>query len=120
MTLRALVIPAYSVGVKHPPWRFGRSKYGVKRSPKSFFDLLTVLFLTRYKKRPMHFFAGSGSLFAFTGGVLLAALTAGDVFGGRPLPKTPLGIAGGLCLLTGTLLAGLGLLGELLLATRND
>ena len=108
------------VKVKHHPRRFGRSKYGVKRIPKGFFDLLTVLFLTRYKKRPMHFFAGIGSLFAFTGGVLLAALTAGDVFGVRPLPKTPLGIAGGLCLLTGTLLAGLGRLGELLLATRND
>ena len=39
----------YAVGevkVKHHPRRFGKSKYGFKRIPKGFFDLLTVLFLT--------------------------------------------------------------------------
>ena len=113
----------YTVGevkVKHHPRRFGKSKYGFKRIPKGFFDLLTVLFLTRYKKRPMHFFAGIGSLFAFMGVVLLAGLTAGYAFGFGNIPKTLLGGAGGLCLLTGTLLAGLGLLGELLIATRKE
>lgn len=52
----------FSVGevkVKHHPRRFGVSKYGFKRIPKGFFDLLTVLFLTRYRKRPMHFLGGA-------------------------------------------------------------
>lgn len=103
----------YAVGevkVKHHPRRFGKSKYGFKRIPKGFFDLLTVLFLTRYKSRPMHFFAGIGSLFIFSGMGGLAVL----------MPRLPLGIACGLCVVTGFLLTGLGLLGELLVAYLRD
>lgn len=113
----------FSVGevkVKHRPRRFGVSKYGFKRIPKGFFDLLTVLFLTRYKTRPMHFFAGVGSLFIFSGIVLVALLTAGHFFPIINLPRLPCGIAGGLCLVIGILLTGLGLLGELLIALRNE
>ena len=115
----------YAVGevkVKHHRRRFGQSKYGFKRIPKGFFDLLTVLFLTRYKKRPMHFFAGFGSLFIFSGIVVLAALTTGHFFPLIDLPRLPCGIAGGLCLGIGILLTGLGLIGELIvsLLTQKD
>lgn len=109
----------FSVGevkVKHHRRRFGRSKYGLKRIPKGFFDLLTVLFLTRYKKRPMHFFAGIGSLFIFSGILILALLTALHFFPIIDLPRLSCGIAGGLCIVIGILLTGLGLLGELLVA----
>ena len=113
------------VKVKHHRRRFGKSKYGFKRIPKGFFDLLTVLFLIRYKKRPMHFFAGFGSLFVFSGIVLLAALTTGHFFPIIDLPRLPclpIGIAGGLCLGIGILLTGLGLIGELIvsLLTQKD
>ena len=109
----------FSVGevkVKHHPRRFGKSKYGFKRIPKGFFDLLTVLFLTKYKKRPMHFFAGTGSLFILCGILLLAALTAGHFFQIVQMPQLPCGIAGGLCIFTGIIFTALGLLGELLVA----
>ena len=108
------------VKVKHHPRRFGRSKYGFKRIPKGFFDLLTVLFLTRYKKRPMHFFAGIGSLFAFSGIALFVGWIAGYFFPVIGLPTTALGHAGGLCLLTGLLLFAIGLLGELILTERKE
>lgn len=104
------------VKVKHHPRRFGKSKYGFKRIPKGFFDLLTVLFLTKYKKRPMHFFAGLGSLFIFSGFVVLAALAVLHFFPIVELPRLLCGIAGGLCLVTGLLLVGIGFLGELLVA----
>ena len=113
----------FSVGevkVKHHPRRFGKSKYGFKRIPKGFFDLLTVLFLTRYKKRPMHFFAGIGSLFAFTGFVLLAGREALYFFPIIERHGTTFGIAGGLCILTGLLLAAMGLLGELIIALSKE
>ena len=113
----------FSVGevkVKHHPRRFGVSKYGFSRIPKGFFDLLTVLFLTKYKKRPMHFFAGIGSLFAFTGVTLFVGLAAGHFFPIIELPVTLLGIAGALCLLIGILLSAIGLLGELLVALRKE
>lgn len=104
------------VKVKHHPRQFGKSKYGLKRIPKGFFDLLTVLFLTRYKKRPMHFFAGVGSLFIFGGIVVLAALSVEQFFPIVVLPRLPCVIAGGLCLVTGILLTGLGLIGELIVS----
>ena len=109
----------FSVGevkVKHHPRQFGTSKYGFKRIPKGFFDLLTVLFLTKYKKRPMHFFGGIGSLFIFSGTLLLAGLAIGHFFSLTEIRRVPCGIAGGLCIVTGLLLSALGLLGELLVA----
>ena len=112
----------YAVGevkVKHHPRRFGKSKYGFKRIPKGFFDLLTVLFLTKYKKRPMHFFAGVGSLFAGAG---IAGLLTGCVlkFLKTDLPFQFLCIVGGFGILTGILLSAIGLLGELIIALRNE
>lgn len=104
------------VKVKHHPRRFGVSKYGFKRIPKGFFDLLTVLFLTRYKKRPMHFFAGIGSFFIFNGILTFAGLAALHFFSIVKLPHLSGSIAGGLCIVTGILLTALGLLGELLVA----
>ena len=114
--VRAAGFSVGEVKVKHHPRRFGKSKYGFKRIPKGFFDLLTVLFLTRYKKRPMHFFAGIGSLFIFSGILLLAGLTVLHFFPLIEIPRLLCGIAGGLCIVTGILLSALGLLGELLVA----
>ena len=113
---------SFSVGevkVKHHPRRFGKSKYGFKRIPKGFFDLFTVLFLTRYRKRPMHFFAGIGSLFAGAG---IAVLLTGCVlkFLKADLPFQFLWLVGGFGILTGILLSAIGLLGELLIALRNE
>ncbi len=112
----------YAVGevkVKHHPRQFGKSKYGFKRIPKGFFDLLTVLFLTRYKKRPMHFFAGIGSLFAGTG---IAVLLAGCVlkFLKTDLPFQFPWLVGGFGILTGILLSAIGLLGELIIVLKNE
>ena len=113
----------FSVGevkVKHHPRRFGVSKYGFKRIPKGFFDLLTVLFLTRYKKRPMHFFAGIGSLFVFIGITLFAGLSVLHFFPLIKLSVIPFGIAGGFCILIGVLLAAIGLLGELIVTLSKE
>lgn len=109
----------FSVGevkVKHHPRQFGRSKYGLERIPKGFFDLLTVLFLTRYKKRPMHFFAGAGSFFVFSGITVFIGLFALHFFPIIALPSIPLGIIAGLCILTGIVLSAIGILAELLVA----
>ena len=60
----------YRIGeikVKHHPRRFGVSKYGLKRIPKGFFDLLTVLFITKYLKRPLHVFGMMGAIVTFIG-----------------------------------------------------
>ena len=107
----------YRVGevkVKHHPRRFGVSKYGLKRIPKGFFDLLTVLFLTRYLKRPLHVFGMIGSLVAFIGvviGCYLAVLwfMKGGV-GFRPLLMLSV-----LMVILGAQFFSIGLLGELII-----
>ncbi len=104
------------VKVKHHPRQFGVSKYGFKRIPKGFFDLLTVLFLTRYKKRPMHFFAGIGSLFGLCGIGVFVALSIGHFFTDIEYSLIPFWLSGVLCILTSFMLFSVGLLGELIVA----
>lgn len=48
------------VEVHHRPRKYGASNYGVSRLVKGFLDLLTVLFLTSYRKRPQHLFGVIG------------------------------------------------------------
>ncbi len=106
--------------VKHHPRQFGVSKYGLKRIPKGFFDLLTVLFLTKYKKRPMHFFAGIGSLFGFCGIAVIVGLTIGHFFINIERSLMPFWLSGGLCIVTSFMLFSVGLLGELIVAFFNQ
>ena len=107
----------YKVGevkVKHHPRRFGVSKYGFKRIPKGFFDLFTVLFLTKYLKRPLHVFGTIGVIVAFIGiliGLYLAVLWVieGGV-GFRPLLMLSI-----LMIILGIQFFSIGLLGELVI-----
>lgn len=75
--------------VAHRPRKYGRSKYGTERIPRGFFDLLTVLMLTRYHLRPLHFFGALGAMLSLAGLVGMAYLSVGWFFGkwigNRPL-----------------------------------
>jgi len=48
--------------VAHQPRKYGKSKFGMDRFMKGFLDLLTIWFLSRFGKRPMHFFGLIGTL----------------------------------------------------------
>ncbi len=48
--------------VAHQPRKFGKSKFGMDRFVNGFLDLLTLWFLSKFGKRPMHFFGLIGSL----------------------------------------------------------
>lgn len=58
--------------VQHQKRKYGVSKYGYKRLLTGFLDLLTILFLSRFGKKPMHFFGSLGTLM-FVAGFLAAA-----------------------------------------------
>jgi glycosyltransferase involved in cell wall biosynthesis len=58
--------------VPHHPRQFGKSKYGFGRGLKGIFDLLTLLFLRKYMKNPLHFFGLVGLVFACLGSMILA------------------------------------------------
>lgn len=77
------------IPVGHRSRRFGKSKFGLTRFTHGFFDFLTVIFLTKFLRRPMHFFGGLGSLISMIGIVICGYLTwlwfLGETIGHRPL-----------------------------------
>src|SRR5271156_1933702 len=48
----------------------GESHYGISRTFRVFFDLITIRFLLKYMSRPLHFFGGVGALSSFSGGLI--------------------------------------------------
>jgi glycosyltransferase involved in cell wall biosynthesis len=56
--------------VKHHPRRYGKTKFGIERFLFGFLDLLSIQFVSRFRKRPMHFFGGLGVL-SFTIGAFI-------------------------------------------------
>ena len=48
--------------VKHQARKFGKSKFGMNRFINGFLDLISLWFLSRFGKKPMHFFGAFGSL----------------------------------------------------------
>ncbi len=105
------------IPVRHHPRLSGSSKYGIERLVKGFFDLLTVLVITRYRARPLHLFGGVGLAFASVGFVCLAYLTV-IWFLGHPIGTRPLLLFGVLLMLLGVQLVSTGLLGEMISSTQ--
>jgi len=63
--------------VQHHPRRFGKSKFGLDRFINGFLDLLTITFVFRFGRKPMHFFGAVGTLM-FIVGFLSAAWVVGE------------------------------------------
>lgn len=107
--------------VEHHPRRFGVSKFGVSRFYRGLMDLLTVVFLLKFDRKPMHFFGlpGLSSVVAGLGicGYLTALWVLGEPIGGRPLL-----ILGVLLLVVGVQILATGLIAELLvhLGTKDE
>src|SRR5258707_14524723 len=55
------------VPISNPARTAGKSHYGISRTFRVFFDLLTIRFLLRYMTRPLHFFGTFGALGMATG-----------------------------------------------------
>jgi len=104
------------VPVHHRPRQFGRSKYGSARLWRGFLDLLTVLFLTRYTRRPLHLFGGLGLLTWAGGGGVNLYLIGLWLSGVRPIGNRPLLAFGVLSMLVGIQFFSVGLLSELVLS----
>lgn len=94
----------------------GRSHYGIGRTFRVFFDLLTIRFLLRYMSRPLHFFGLFGML-ALTGGggiaTLLLVLKILNPHDSMMNNHGPLFVVGSVMIVAGIQLLALGLLGEL-------
>jgi len=100
------------LAVTHHARKWGSSKYGWSRLTKGFLDLMTVIFLTQYRQRPMHLF-GLPGLVSMALGVLLGLwLTFERVVLDHPIGTRPALLLAVLLVVIGAQFFGLGLLGE--------
>ncbi|HHH52347.1 MAG TPA: glycosyltransferase, partial [Bacteroidetes bacterium] len=110
--------------VVHRPRKYGKTKFGLERFINGPLDLLSIMFVSKFGKRPMHFFGSLGTFFIFTGFVILAYLSIDKLFFGSPgIATRPLFFFGILTFIVGTQLFVTGFLAEMMLRTsseRND
>ena len=107
------------IPVNHRPREHGRSRYGLNRYLRGFFDLLSVTFTGRYRHRPLHLFGGLGLLMGFVGFLTLAYLTV-LWFLGHGIGNRPLLTLGVLLMVVGIQLVSLGLLSELITSQHEE
>ncbi len=110
--------------VAHQPRKFGKSKFGMDRFVNGFLDLLTLWFLSRFGKRPMHFFGLIGSLTFIIGTITSLWLIIDKITSQakgmpyRAVTNQPLFYISLVALIVGLQLFLAGFLGELI--TRNS
>jgi glycosyltransferase involved in cell wall biosynthesis len=115
------------VKISNLPRRAGKSKFGIERYLRGTLDLLTISFITRFAKRPMHLLGTGGVLACLVGlGTILffvvahflykLSLLTDDSWNIHDRPAISLGI---LLMVVGIQFFSLGLLGELLVARRG-
>lgn len=112
--------------VKHQARKYGESKFGINRFINGFLDLITIWFLSRYGKRPMHLFGAVGVLMfvigflatAFIITIKLIKLYSG--FETILVTSNPLFYIALTAMIIGTQLFLAGFLGEIILRTKNN
>jgi len=105
--------------VEHRARQYGHSKYGWERYINGFLDLLSVYFVGKFGKRPMHFFGTLGVLSFLVGFVFLAYLSwAKIVYKEYGIADRPLFYFGILALIVGTQLFLTGFIAEIV--NRNS
>ena len=103
------------IPISNPKRVAGKSHYGISRTIRVFFDLLTIRFLLKYMTRPLHFFGIVGVTGILAGGTLalwmflLKLITHGPMLA----QHGPIFVIAGVLILAGIQMLGIGLLGEL-------
>jgi glycosyltransferase involved in cell wall biosynthesis len=99
----------------HPRFR-GKSKYSVERFLRGAFDLITILFLSTFQRRPLHLFGLIGLLFVLAGSAIDGYLSV-LWFLKEPIGNRPLLVLGTLLITLGIQVLIFGLLAEMITAT---
>ena len=103
------------VQVRHFKRKYGKSKYGGERFLNGFFDLVTVMFITRRALKPFHFF-GRIAFVLFTIGVIPQIVFLVQYLGGAGLRVRPMMLAGFVLIIVALQIGSIGLLAELISA----
>ncbi|MFD0975213.1 glycosyltransferase family 2 protein [Salinimicrobium gaetbulicola] len=112
--------------VQHQARKYGKTKFGAERFINGFLDLITIWFLSKFGKRPMHLFGALGILMFFFG-FLASAWIGGSklykLYQGEPsilVTDNPWFYISLTTMIIGTLLFLAGFLGELILRSSRD
>jgi glycosyltransferase involved in cell wall biosynthesis len=107
--------------VQHQSRKYGVTKFGMERFLYGFLDLLSVTFMTRFAKRPMHIFGGLGVLSFFLGFCIVTYLTIGKfAFEKYRMTERPLFYLGLVSIIVGVQLFLTGFLAELVSRSSSD
>jgi len=107
--------------VEHRARKYGVTKFGWSRFVNGFLDLLTIFFMGKFGKRPMHFFGLWGSVFFFLGFITFTYLTISKfIFDNSGLTQRPLFFFALTIMIIGTQLFLAGFIGELISRSSSD
>lgn len=112
--------------VHHQKRKYGKSKFGMERFINGFLDLMSLWFLTKFGKRPMHFFGYSGLLMFFIGFVMTTWIIVAKLvnqnrgFYFRPVTDQPLFYLALVAVILGVMLFLAGFLGEMVSRSSSD
>jgi glycosyltransferase involved in cell wall biosynthesis len=107
--------------VVHQARKYGQSKFGLSRLVTGYLDLLTVVLISKFGKRPMHFFGTMGSFFFFIGFIILFYLAYEKVvYHKYQMTDRPLFYFGLLSVIFGSQLFLTGFLAELISRSSSD
>jgi glycosyltransferase involved in cell wall biosynthesis len=107
------------VVVQHHARKYGVTKYGWRRFFDGFFDLFTVLFLTRYRQKPLHLFGFFG-MTSFTAGFIISLYLTVIWFQGYGIGNRPLLFLGILLIIVGMQSFSIGLIGEMITNLKDE
>ncbi len=110
--------------VQHRERKYGTTKFGLERFVNGFLDLFSITFISKFGKRPMHFFGSIGTLTFFLGGIVSMWLIGEKIYNlynhltVRNVTDQPLFYFALTAMILGTQLFLAGFLGELI--ARNS
>ena len=109
--------------VQHQARKYGKTKFGASRFINGFLDLLTIHFMSKFGKRPMHFFGLVGTILFFIGFVFALYLGIDKLFieiKGRLIAQRPEFYIALTAMIMGSQFFLAGFLGEIILTTKHS
>ncbi|WNH13204.1 glycosyltransferase family 2 protein [Thalassobellus suaedae] len=109
--------------VQHQARKYGETKFGMDRFIHGFLDLITIWFLSRFGKRPMHLFGALGFIMFAIGFGFATYLGVDKLFlnpSGRLITQRPQFYISLVTMIIGTQFFVAGFLGEIILRTKQD
>jgi len=113
-------IDVTEIPVSHHKRKFGKSKYGLSRTPRVILDLITLKFLLSYSTRPIQIFGSLGIITAFLGFLIALFLSYVKLVQKQSIGDRPLLLLAVLLIFLGFQFISMGLLGELAVRTYHE